>query len=195
MINPKGRIYKAFKAALDGITYNGITLDVVSYLGKGKTPFYIQMGTITTTDASCKDLFGNECTIDIQVIAQYDGNWASPKDTELIAEDVTNRLNAITTAVIPIDDFDMTYIVLDNGFNDSGQFETERTYRTINQYRFMLFEKVQLGDWILENCFWNDSGIWDDSAFWCDESTSQWILSTGFWRDSGIWVDSSSWID
>ena len=168
MINPKNRIYKAFKAVLDGIVYDGNTLDVVSFLGKGTTPLYIQMGNITTVEEGCIDLFGNECTIDIQIISQPFGNYTSPKAAEDVSDIVISRLQATTTGVIPIDDMYMVYLTLENGFTDSGLTPSERSYRVINQYRFLLLEIPIEGDWILQSGFWNDLGVWKDSAAWID---------------------------
>jgi len=166
MINPKARIYKAFKAALDGIVYDGITLDVVSFLGKGTTPIYIQMGNITTVEEGCIDLFGNECTIDIQIISQPFGNYTSPKPAEDVSDLVIQTLQATTTSVIPVDDLDMIYLKLENGFTDSGLTETERTYRVVNQYRFLLLESGEPPVWLLENGYWDTAGKWIGSAFW-----------------------------
>ena len=168
MINPKNRIYKSFISALSGISYNGGTLDVVSFLGKGKTPFYIQLGTITTVEEGCKDVFGHECTIDIQIICQYDGNYASPLDGENISDIVTEKLRLITAGVVPIVDFDMVYLNLDNSFNDAGLFETERSYRIVSQYRFLIMQNLDSVPWILETGVWNDSGVWKDSSVWID---------------------------
>lgn len=168
MINPKSRIYKAFKAVLDGIVYDGNTLDVVSFLGKGTTPLYIQMGNITTVEEGCIDLFGNECTIDIQIISQPFGNYTSLKAAEDVSDIVINRLQATTTGVIPVDDMDMVYLTLENGFTDSGLTPSERSYRVINQYRFLLLEIPYEADWILQTGFWNDLGVWKDSSTWID---------------------------
>jgi hypothetical protein len=168
MINPKNRIYKAFLSALSGINYNGGTLDVVTFLGKGKTPFYIQLGNITTIEEGCKDVFGHECTIDIQIICQYDGNYATPLDGENISDIVTDRLRLTTAGVLAIEDFDMIHISLENSFNDAGLFETERSYRVVSQYRFMLMETGAIAAWILDTGFWNDSGVWKDSSVWID---------------------------
>ena len=168
MINPKNRIYKAFKSVLDGIVYDGNTLDVVSFMGKGTTPIYIQMGSITTVEEGCIDLFGNECTIDIQIISQPFGNYTSPKPAEDVSDIVINRLQATTTGVIPIDDFNMVYLTLENGFTDDGLTPSERNYRVINQYRFLLLEIAEPCEWILAGGVWNDSGCWDDSAAWID---------------------------
>ena len=168
MINPKARIYKAFKAALDGIVYDGNVLDVVSFLGKGTTPIYIQMGNITTVEEGCIDLFGNECTIDIQIISQPFGNYTSPKPAEDVSDLVIQTLQATTTSVIPVDGLQMVYLTLENGFTDSGLTETERAYRVVNQYRFLLLELTEPCEWILAQGVWNDSGCWDDTAVWID---------------------------
>ena len=167
-INPKGRIYKAFKSVLDGIGYQGNTLPVVRYPGKNIGNFYIQLGEITTVEEGCKDLFGHECTIDIQIICNYDGNYGTPLDAETISNTVTALLKATTTSVIPIDEFNMVYIVLDSGINDGGLFPTNRNYRVINNYRFYIEEKIPDGVWILEDGTWNDSGVWIDTALWND---------------------------
>lgn len=171
MINPKNRIYKAFATALSGVTHNGDAIPIVTFPPPGKIPFYVQLGTITTVEEGCKDLFGHECTIDIQVISQYEGNYASPLSAEDIADQVTQLLKAETTSTLSIDDFDMVYIVLDNGFNDEGDiFATNRSYRTINQYRFLINEVVEtpVSDWILFNGFWNQPLYWINDAYWID---------------------------
>ena len=169
MINPKLRIYKAFYAALQGITHNGIPVPVYSYPAMGEGELYILIGNITTVEEGTKDLFGHECTIDVQVVCNYKGNYGSPLDAEQVADQVTVKLKELSLSVLPINDFDMIYIVLDNGFNDGGLFDTDRSYRTINQYRFCLMELKDGCTWILETGFWVDlNTCWQDEAVWVD---------------------------
>jgi len=168
MINPRNRIYQAFKTALDGIVYNSNSIPVYSFPAPGNIPFYIQLGTISTVEEGCKDLFGHECTIDIQVIDQRQGNYGSPKQAEEISNFVIQRLKETTTSVKSIPDFNMVYIVLDNSFEDPMIFDTSRGYRGIQQFRFYIEEVKVLGDWILDTGFWNDAGIWKDTSNWID---------------------------
>jgi hypothetical protein len=168
MINPKGKIYEAFVTALSGITYQSNPVPVYTFPAPGNIPFYIQLGSITTVEEGCVDLFGHECTIDIQIISQYDGNYGTPLDSEAISDIVTQTLKATETSTVDIQEFDMVYIVLDNGFNDSGLNPSNRGYRTINQYRFLILEVPDPTIWILADGTWNDSGVWVDSAVWID---------------------------
>lgn len=168
MINPKLRIYKSFVAALQGITHNSNPVPVYSYPALGAGELYILVGNITTVEEGCKQLFGHECTIDIQVISNYTGNYGTPLDGEEVADQVTQKLKTFSLSTLPIDEFNMVYILLDNGFNDGGLFDTDRTYRTINQYRFYIEETSEPCEWILANGVWNDSGCWNDAAVWID---------------------------
>lgn len=168
MISPSGSIYKAFINALSGLVYKSNTIPVYSYPPQNAPNFYIQLGTITTVEEGCKDLFGHEVTMDIQVITQYDGNYATPVDAEGIASLITQALKPTTTSVVnDIEDFKMIWLVLENGFNDGGLFETNRSNRRILQWRFYLDQNPLL-DWILIDGSWSDSGIWIDSATWND---------------------------
>ena len=166
MIEPKSRILKAFVSAL-----SGVGAPVYKFPPKNAPNLYVQLGTITTTADGCKDLFGNECTIDIQVISKTPGSYSTPESLEEVSQNVLNLIQATTTSVIEVDDFDMIYIFLDNSFDDSGLFESDRTYRNVFQFRFQINEKIgdtPCGDWILFNGKWNDDKFWRDTCTWVD---------------------------
>ena len=169
MLNQSADIYKSFVTALSGITYDGNSIPVYS-ISPPKNPgaIFIQLGTITTVEEGCKDLFGHECTMDIQVIDESNRNYTSPKVAEEIAGTIQTTLTPYVTSVVSMTDFDMIYITLDNAFNDGGLFESDRSYRKIMQWRFLINEQPEF---------------------------SNWILSTGNWRDIALWIDTEVWID
>ena len=165
-INPSKRIIKAFVAALQGITYNAAAVPVYMLPTKNAPNFYIQLGSITASNEGCKDLFGYECTIDVQVISLYDGSYAKPDDSEGISDTVLNNILALPTSTVSIDNFDMIWMKLDNMFNDPGLFETDRTYRDIMQFRFLINEIRPDRGWLLLNNYWDIEEAWIEDAFW-----------------------------
>ena len=168
MVNQAADIYKSFVTALNSIVYNANTIPVYS-VSPPKNPgaIFIQLGTITTVQEGCKDLFGHECTMDIQIIDESSRNYSSPKIAEEVAGLVQEALLANVLSVVTMSNFDMIYLRLDNAFNDAGLFDTDRSYRRILQFRFMIDEKTT-DVWILATGFWNDAGKWDDSSLWID---------------------------
>ena len=166
MIEPKSRILKAFVSAL-----SGVGAPVYKFPPKNAPNLYVQLGNITTVADGCKDLFGNECTIDVQVISKTSGSYATPATLATTSQNVLNALQATTTSVIPVDDFDMIYIFLDNSFDDTGLFESDRTYRNTMQFRFQINQISQVSpceNWILFDGNWNDNKFWSDTCVWVD---------------------------
>ena len=168
MLNPSLNIIKGFISALSGISYGGNTIPVYMIPPQNPDDLYIQIGTVTTVEAGCKDLFGHECTIDIQVIDLGKRNYQSPKRAEEVSSLVLQALKPDVISTVSLDEFDMIYLILDNSFNDAGLFESDRSYRRILQYRFLANEKVISGDWILATGFWDDFGVWIDTETWND---------------------------
>ena len=119
MQNQAADIYKSFVTALSSITYSGVSIPIYS-VSPPKNPgaTYIQLGTITTIQSGCKDLFGHDCTMDIQIIDNSMYNYTSPKVAEEIAGEVETALQALVTSVVTMTNFDMIYLVLENSFND-----------------------------------------------------------------------------
>ena len=169
MLNQSADIYKSFVTALSGITYDGNSIPVYS-ISPPKNPgaIFIQLGTITTVEEGCKDLFGHECTMDIQVIDESNRNYTSPKVAEEVSGEIQTALKTNVLNVVTMTNFNMIYLVLDNAFNDGGLFESDRSYRKIMQFRFMIEEIASVSNWILTTGFWNDSGVWIDDAVWID---------------------------
>ena len=165
-INPSKRIIKAFVAALQGITHNAASVPVYMFPPKNAPKFYIQLGNVTASQEGCKDLFGHECTLDVQVISMYDGSYATPEDSEEISDTVLTNILALPTSTISVDNFDMIWLTLDNMFNDQGLFETDRTYRDVMQFRFLINEITGDKPWLLLDNYWDTNGAWVDSAFW-----------------------------
>ncbi len=169
MLNQRINILQGFISALSGLTYDGNPIPVYKIPPKNPDDLYIQLGTITTVQAGCKDLFGHECTLDIQVIDLGRNNYQSPERAEEVTSLVFSALQPNTQSVVSMSEFDMIYLKLENSFDDSGMFETDTSYRCILQYRFLANEKTGLcEDWILRTGLWDDSGVWGDSCIWID---------------------------
>lgn len=169
MRNPRYDIYKSFGAALQGITLGGNAIPVYS-ISPQKAPegIYIVLGSITTNQEGCKQNFGHECTMDIQVIDNTRKNYITPKNIEEVTTNVMANIFPKTTSVLALDNFDMTWLTITNSFNDSGMFEDGRGSRNVVQFSFEVFEKTVFDVWILETNFWNDMGRWDDFSSWND---------------------------
>ena len=167
MLSASSDIIKSFVSALSSITYEGESVPVYVNPPKGVGGLYIQLGTVTTVEEGCKDLFGHECTIDVQVIDTGARNYSTPKRVEEVSQVVSITLKPDELSTVSMSNFDMIYLTLDNSFNDQGLFSSDRAYRKIMQFRFMVMENDG-GDWILSNGIWTDGGVWIDTAVWID---------------------------
>ena len=169
MKSPRKAIIKGFYNALSNITYAGQLVPVYSASPlKAPNNPYIQIGSVTTVEEGCKDLFGHACTIDIQVIDSSRDNYATPRAVEEITELVMQTLKPLVLSVVELSDFYMINLVLTNTIQDPNIFETAMGYRNIMQWSFDVYELQGEAIWLLLDGIWNDSGVWVDSEYWYD---------------------------
>ena len=167
MNNPVGDTIEAFIKALDSIVYLGDTITAYSIPPNGQLGNYIEVHTPTTTELGCKTIIGHEATIQVDIITQFAGNFGTPK----VAEDITNLVvNAIRPkpgSVLTVNNFDMITLMLTNSISDTELFGTNRSYRKILTWTFLIDDPTGL-PWILDLGTWNDGGIWKDTSVWID---------------------------
>lgn len=168
MQNPRSDILKSFGAALSGnITYNSTEIPVYGTSPeKAPDTLYIQLGTITTNEAGCKDGFGHECTIDIQIIDNSRANYSSQKAIEDVTALVLNEIKPTVTSVVSMSFHSMTWLTLSNSFNDVSLFETSYAPRNILQFSFEIYETADCSNSIWASGTWLSSGIWKSNCVW-----------------------------
>ena len=167
MINPQYYVIKAFYDALQGVEVNTTPVPVYSMPPLGELGNYIVVTEPVSTELGCKDLIGHTASINIEVIHQDSGNITSPIVAQEITSLVMNQLKPTSKSVINIENFDMITLVLVNSIDGSDLFDSNRSYRTILTYEFII-DELKVTEWILENGVWNDNGIWIDTATWND---------------------------
>jgi hypothetical protein len=170
MLNPRADIIKSFGAALSGLTYDGSTVPVYGTSPqKAPATIYIQLGSVITTETGCKDGFGHECTMDIQIIDNSRANRATQKNIEEVTTLVLNTIKSTTTSVVSMTDFEMIWLTLSNSINDVQLFDTSYAPRNILQFSFEINETR------------------DNPCL-----TSIWY--SGTWAADGIWLPNCTWV-
>ena len=169
MLNPRADIIKSFGAALSGLSYDGNTIPVyASTPQKAPDSLYIFIGTVTTNETGCKDVFGHDGSIDIQIIDNSKRNYATPEDIEEVTTLVLDTIKSTTTSVVSMTNHEMIWLTLANTLNDVTLFDTSYAPRNILTFNFEITETLAdpCANWIMANDYWNDSGYWLTNCTW-----------------------------
>jgi hypothetical protein len=167
MINPQYYTIQAFLDALQGLTYEGNPINPYSIPPQGELGNYIVVTAPTANEDGCKSIIGHLASINVEVIHQTPGNVTSPLQAQDITSLVMATLKPNPGDTITIPNFNMATLMLSNVVDGSELFPSNRSYRNILTYEFIIYEIVDQV-WILDTGFWNDIGTWIDTATWID---------------------------